>query len=330
MKKYIFILILFIPTISFSQEITQSLISKRAVGRLYQGAFTRVTSSIYNEVSQRTVKVYKDELLTKAITPEDFAKIGNYKEKRKWPVEQNGTTIEIDTLLEIPMTWEWVWGLKKVTPGIFAIYIQKPKDAAIRKGELVAYIDAADLKKMIGDFEWSMVNALTLDGKIANKSTITDVYWGKYLKFRGELWNAVMNKKLNAYNTPTFINKYEIATLKDLFRTERYINVVPDSLHREQDYQKTEYDPFVVDSLQGIGLAIKLKNDMNGSATFQLNGVAALYDASHMGGENVFVDPMYWMKWEEFNKLLKPEDLQFIHEVMFLAISERLNCDCNF
>ncbi|MSQ78082.1 MAG: hypothetical protein EXR21_00205 [Flavobacteriaceae bacterium] len=334
MQKIVKILfILLLPTLVFAQENAPIIINKRIAGRLYMNVMNDMARRVFDNGRNRHFQLYKDfknEKLEKAISAEDFIKVGSYKVKTQVEVQKDDKYVMIDTAMPVVMEWSWIWGYQKINLETYCIYYQKPKDDSTGKGELLGFCKAVDLKNLFGEYQWEFLTKNTANGKLLDRQSFMNQKW-KSFNFKSELWNLPSLGKVQTYSLHDYKSKYAGKELDEKFKQGRTVTVIQDTAHREYDYQTVVYDPFSYDSINGFGFSLRMVNDpINKFQKVTLDAFCPTFDASQMGGTYVMSDPMYWMKWSAFGNNLNAENISFINEIIYLAVSERLNSECNF
>ncbi|MBI3235529.1 MAG: hypothetical protein HYZ42_16065 [Bacteroidetes bacterium] len=332
MNKIIGFIILF-AVLVFSkleaQELVQVQVSKRVANRLYMNVFNNVARKIYDEYSKGNLKAYKDELLQSPMSKAEFIKAGQYKQTISIEVKKDGKSVAADSSYFVSSTWEWIWGFRKLNNSHFALYYQKPKDVNTEKGEIVYYLNQLDLKNLLGKFEWKMINDITAKGNIGDKQHFVDIYWNQFANFKTKLWDNMIAAKTPPYQSADLKTKSKVEELKSTFQMVQMVTVIQDSLHREYDYQKAENLPFEPDSILGFGFANAVSLDpSSGNISLQPFAISPLFDPTNSGPSAYFLETMYWLNFNEVMKDLKPEDIAFLNELIYLAMSERLNTEC--
>lgn len=334
MKKNIILSLLIAVTITLNaqdQIVVQA--SKRAIHRFYSGIFKSISLKTYNAISQNKIAVYKDDKLQKTYTPAELKKIGQYSIKVTKDVyfEKEKIYKTCDTTEMVTFEGTWLWGFKRVNPTLYAWYYKRPKD-----GEdnmlLLGYVNAGQFNALLGEYEWKTIENFTSGTKdIVTISSMFADRWKKYKAFGPELYNAAISDRATIWENIEFTNKLIGADVKSRFQMIRSIRIKPDPTNPEFDYDSAYQIPFITDSLMGFGFIIKIVNDpLTGSINTMLFAISPLYDPTGIGSENAFVDEMYWIKKEDLEKILKPDDWKLISEIIYLAFSERLNCECFF
>ncbi len=307
--------------------------SKRSIIRFYSGLFKSISLKTYTAISQNKISVYKDDKLQKTYTPDEIKKMGQYNIKVTKDVyfEKEKIYKNVDTTEMVTFEGTWLWGFKKVNPTLYAWYYKRPKDAEDNL-QLFGYINGGQFNALLGDFEWKMIEDFTTGTKdIITIKTIFADRWKKYKAFGPELFNAAISDRVTLWENFEFANKMTGTEIKERFRMNRTIRLKPDPANPEFDYDSIYQIPFITDSLMGFGFIIKIVSDPNtGNISTALFSISPLYDPTGYGGDNIFVDEMYWIKKDDLEKILKPNDWKFINEIIYLAFSERLNCECFF
>lgn len=333
MKKYLLILCFASAASTFAQDRIMVQASKRSVTRFYSGIFKSIANKTYNAITQNKMSVYKDDKLQKTYSSDELKKLGQYAIKVTKDVyfEKEKKYKTCDTTEMVMFESTWMWGFKKVNPTLYAWYFKRPKDGE-DKMQLFGYINGGQFNALMGDFEWTLIEDFTAGTKdIITYNVMYNNRWKKFRAFGPEFYNAVISDRVTTWENYEFANKITGATAKDRFKLTRSIRIKPDPNIPDLDYDSFYSLPYITDSLEGFGFMIKIVNDPNtGSVSTQLFALSLLYDPTGVGGEVAFVDEMFWVKKEEIEKVLKPEDLKFINEIIFLAFAERLNCECFF
>ncbi|MDZ4757220.1 MAG: hypothetical protein SGJ10_03650 [Bacteroidota bacterium] len=335
MSKKIIILALFISgsiNLHAQDQITVQA-SKRAIGRFYSGIFKSIAGKTYNAISQNKITMYKDDKLQKTYTPDELKKVGQYNIKVTKDVyfEKEKKYKTCDTTEMVTFESAWLWGFKKVNPTLYAWYFKRPKDGE-DKMQLWGYINGGQFNALLSEFEWKMIDDFTTGNKeVVTINTMFTNRWQKYKAFGPELYNAAISDRVAVWENYEFANKMLGNDVKLRFQMNRTIRIKQDPNIPDLDYDSVYQIPFLTDSLMGFGFIIKIVNDPNtGNVGTALFAMSSLFDPTGMGGEVAFVDEMFWIKKEDLEKILKPNDWKFINEIIYLAFSERLNCECFF
>lgn len=328
-RKYILIISCCFTLAAMAQENTPVLVSKRVVNRLYMNVFNNSARKIYEASIRGNLNIYKDELLEKGMSKSEFLKLAQYKEKISVEVTRDGKSVAADSFYYVSNTFEWIWGFKRLNTGHFALYMQKPKESIKGAGELVGYINQLDLKNLLGAFEWKMLLDITSQGKLGDKQHFVDEYWKVFNGFKTKFWEATMANKAMAFQGADLKVKNNVEELKSAFQVTTMVTVIQDSTHLEYNYQKAEYTPFQPDSIAGFAFSTMVTVDMpTATQIVKPFSMAPLFDPTYSGPDAYFLDPMYWISYSDALKFLKPEEVSFISEIIYLSVAEKLSNDC--
>ncbi len=334
MKKIIILSLLISGNITLNaQDQIAVQASKRAITRFYSGIFKSISLKTYNAINQNKISVFKDDKLQKTYTAAELKKVGQYSIKVTKDVyfEKEKKYKTCDTTEMVNFEGSWLWGFKKVNPTLYAWYYKRPKD-----GEdnmlLLGYLNGGQFNALLGEFEWKIIEDFTTGNKdIVTINTMFANRWQKYKAFGPELYNAAISDRVTAWENLEFANKMTGNDVKTRFKMNRSIRIKQDPTIPDLDYDSVYQVPFVTDSLMGFGFIIKIVNDPStGNISTMLFSISPLYDPTGTGGDAMFVDDMLWIKKDDLEKILKPNDWKFISEIIYLAFSERLNCECFF
>lgn len=334
--------ILFICLITFStwagaQETVQFSISRKEIISAYFGMFERNKLFLYNDIRSGLIKAYSDDEMTKVIKSDQLALLGTSLVPVKRQKMVDNQWITYDTAISRPFDGNGLNGFKWVKGGAgFKLFFKTFPDtsklaghpfAVISWNEAATYFSKTELA-LLKEFQQNIKTPGAND--FVNKENVANYYLARIGKFKGDLYTKAMNGDIAMFEKSNFKRILPPVAALRLYGMDEYRQ-----FFRVPGDSSTLYDslvsmPFPGDTIDGFTVIIGLGFDpVSGVTTETFKGIAPGIDPSGGGAVFVPIDPMFWIKWEEAQKMLTPDQMQLIYEMVYMQKIDKLNRPCD-